>query len=227
LSDDLNWDDKKMKFALDERLKHRLTGLVVILSIGVIFLPAMLKKSNQHLEEKVSFSVRLPEKPAAPEVLVTKEKEVFQAVKVAKVDIPPLIQKKSIQLVRAEPISLKSAMPAVIALNKTLAKVEMDAIVRPAVKTASAPRKIAVAAVTGLKKEVYAVQLASFSEQSNAESLVTRLRNKGYKATYNKAGAYYKVMVGQSERRQEAVNLQKKLSTNMSLNGFIIKKSDS
>lgn len=216
-----------MKFVLDERIKHRLTGLVVILSIAVIFLPAMLKKSNQHLEEKVSFSVRLPAKPASPEVLVTKEKEVFQAVKVAKVDIPPLIQEKPIQLVKAEPISLKSEMPAVIAVNKAPAKIKIASIVRPAVKTASAPKKLAIAAVTGLKKEVYAVQLASFSEQSNAQTLVTRLRNKGFKATYNKAGSYYKVIVGQLDGRQEAVNLQKKLSTNMSINGFIIKKSDS
>ena len=36
-----------MKFVMDERIKHRLTGLVVILSIAAIFLPEQVKKSNQ------------------------------------------------------------------------------------------------------------------------------------------------------------------------------------
>ena len=38
-----------MKFVMNEQLKHRLTGLVVLLSLGVIFVPAMIKKSTRHL----------------------------------------------------------------------------------------------------------------------------------------------------------------------------------
>ena len=34
-----------MKLVLDERIKHRLVGIAVILSIGIIFTPALFKKS--------------------------------------------------------------------------------------------------------------------------------------------------------------------------------------
>ena len=40
-----------MKFVMDERLKHRLTGVVVILAIAAIFVPAVMKKSNQHSKQ--------------------------------------------------------------------------------------------------------------------------------------------------------------------------------
>lgn len=212
-----------MKFVMDERLKHRLTGLVVILSIVVIFLPAMMKTTNKRLEEKVSFSVRLPAKPTPPKVLVTQEKEVFRSVKIAKANVPSFPQDKPNRLVKAEPISLTSKMPAVIAVNKQPILAKVESIVRPALKKAAAPRKLAQAAVTGVKKEVYKVQLASFSQQSNAKILVARLRSQGYKATYNKAGTYYKVVVGQLDQRQDAVHLQKTLASKLNLNGFIIK----
>ena len=38
---------KLMKLMMDERVKHRLTGVVVLVSIAVIFVPAMIKKSNK------------------------------------------------------------------------------------------------------------------------------------------------------------------------------------
>ncbi len=55
-----------MKFMISERIKHRITGLIVILSVIAIFVPAMIKKSNQRPEEKVSLSIHLPPKPIAP-----------------------------------------------------------------------------------------------------------------------------------------------------------------
>jgi DedD protein len=220
-----------MKFVMDERIKHRLTGLVVILSIAAIFLPAVMKKSNQRFEENVSFSVRLPAKPLAPAVAITDEKTVFQSVKVARVDVPASVEAKPAQIARAEPISIKSAVPAapVIAVEKkpSLASARIESVIAPAVHAAIAPKKLANTVVGAVKKEVYAVQLASFTKRNNAMSLVALLRSKGYAATYNKAngkqGLYYKVIVGQLNQRHEALSLQKKLSDSMRLNGFIIK----
>jgi len=239
-----------MKFVMDERLKHRLTGLIVILSIAAIFLPAVVKKSNQRFEENVSFSVRLPAKPVLPDVAVTDEKKVFQSVKVARVDLPVVEEVKPIQIAKAEPISIPSSVAAapvstLVKLDKNpnvireikkpiLAKknikpalVKVAKVVAPAVKAAGVPKKVARAALSGVRKEVYAVQLASFAQRGNALALVTSLRNKGYKASYNasnnKQGLYYKVIVGNLNERHEAEHLQKQLSDSMQLKGFIIK----
>lgn len=77
-----------MKLVLDDKAKHRLVGIAVLLSIIVVFAPAVLKKSQQRFEETVSVSVRLPPKPSLPKVTVSQPKALFQATKVASVDIP-------------------------------------------------------------------------------------------------------------------------------------------
>ena len=216
-----------MKFVMDERLKHRLTGVVVILAIAAIFVPAVMKKSNQHFEEKLNFSVRLPPRPILPDVAVTKEKAIFQTVKVAHVDIPAVVQVPRLtQIAKAEPLSVKSSLPAAPIINVRPALAKVDVVVGPAVKAASAPRKLAKVS-SRVKKAVYAVQIASFTQKVNAQSLVTRLRSKGFNASYSKfsskQGAFYKVTVGELNQKDEAINLQKKLVLSMQLNGFIIK----
>ena len=70
-----------MKLVMDEKLKHRLIGLAVIISLGAIFAPAMMKKSSQRLESNFSVNVKLPPKPLAPDVVMTDEKEMFKTIK--------------------------------------------------------------------------------------------------------------------------------------------------
>ena len=73
----------------------------------------------------------------------------------------------------------------------------------------------------------YTIQLASFAQRNNAEMLVKKLRNNGYKATLTKLsqknGVLYKVMVGEINQREDAISLQRQLAQAMQLNGFIVK----
>ena len=219
-----------MKIVMSEQIKHRLTGLVVILSVAVIFLPTLLKQSNHRLEENISFSIKLPPKPAAPKVAVTDEKALFKTVKVAQVTIPKVVPTPvSAQIARAEPLNIKSVVPSAPVMNT---EPELAAVI-PSVKVAAAPIKKVVVAPKKVaktstpKKGAYAVQLASFIQQDNAKSLVSRLRSKGYEASYNKftgkQGEFYKVIVGQLEQRDAAQHLQKKLAQSMQINGFVVK----
>lgn len=75
-----------MKLTLDEQVKHRLIGLAVILSIAAIFAPAMIKKSNQRLDENTTLFVKVPPKPTPPQIVMPEEKAMFNRVKVAKVE---------------------------------------------------------------------------------------------------------------------------------------------
>ena len=228
-----------MKFVMDERVKHRLTGLVVILAIAAIFLPAMLKKSNQHFEENMNLSIRLPVKPIPPKVVITDKVALFQAVKVAHVDVSTKIAPpRELQIAKAEPLSIKSVVPPapIVAKNPIAIKAPVvtktpivikDPLVRaPVMKAAAATQKLVHS--VALKKQMYAVQLASFVQQENAKSLVTRLRSKGYVASYNKfrgkQGEFYQVLVGQLNQKDEATTLQKKLAASLQLNGFVVIK---
>lgn len=248
-----------MNIVMDEKLKHRLIGLAVIISLGAIFAPAMMKKSNQRAEN-FSVNVTLPPKPSTPNVVMSDEKEVFKTIKVAKVTLPSVPEGRQLpEFVKAERIksdllekpkalaqteSHPKAQPVRIALNeqakpkaKKIIKVASVAPVKrnPAlalrkqnthkvVRVAKTPSRTLIK--PGITADVYALQLASFTQLTNAQILVSKLRNRGYKANYTTArsgqGAVYKVLVGHSPRRNDVLRLKGQLASAMQLNGFIV-----
>jgi DedD protein len=150
------------------------------------------------------------------------KKVLFNSVKVAHVEIPPF-PKAPEKIASAEPIKLVTP-----ALASQLAKLEI-----PPVKLRKKPlvmpsAKISKVISMHLNNDRYGVQLASFSQQINAQQLVNRLRQHGYTASYtpiqgNKGRAIYKVVVGSLAQKEAALILQKKLATNLKLSGFIVK----
>lgn len=228
-----------MKLVMSERVKYRVTGLVVIMSVAAIFVPTLMKNSNHRFEENISLAVHLPAKPTPPKVLIANENTLFQSVKVAHADIPKVVEElRATQIAKAETLNTRSVVPAAPVASKPLiAKAEL-AIVPAAKIAASTPPKILAKVVEPkaiklsdvkkeVYKEVYAVQLASFSQQDNAKSLVNRLRSKGYIASYNKfsgkQGEFYKVLVGQLHEKDKAQHLQKQLADSLQLHGFVVK----
>lgn len=251
-----------MKLVLDERMKHRLTGVMVVLAMAIIFLPDVMKKSNQHFEEKMTVSLNLPKKPHLPVVAMPNQQALFKAVNVAHVNMPSLPKVSRQSLVsKAKPLSpVKPAitlaradtpsavLPSKLALSDSshgVALTPKSAPVSPAVKT---PEPVPVKAAEAkhvnltqvektpkavqpsLAKTRYAVQLASFTQQKNAEDLVNRLRTEGYKASYHafkgQQGAFYQVLVGQLQQKEAALTLQKTLVAQVKLNGFVVKTTE-
>lgn len=235
-----------MNISIDERTKHRLTGLVVILAVAIIFLPAMIKKSNQRLEENIHVSVQLPPKPSAPKIAIADKKAVFESVKIAEVALPVTKKPAHVsEIARAEGLKLKTPQKKhVPVLNKpVVAKTNIKqpvAEIKPKpVKLVQATPKPVIKPVNSLNSinskklekqmsQAYAVQLASFSSQRNAEKLVYHLRDHGYKAQYHKStqdnNASYKVIVGQLDARDDAHALKEKLSESLQLHGFVVKR---
>ena len=216
-----------MKFMIDERAKHRLTGVVVIVSIAVIFLPAMLKKSNQRFEESIHVSLKLPSKPVLPKVAMPKPAVMFKSLEVAHVELPKLPEvEQPVAIAKAASLS-KPPAPLLAKAEPVIAK---PAVIKPAtVKLAavkpvmSTEKKVALL----IKKDLFGVQVASFTQERNAIALVSRLKKEGFNAAYakfvGKQGLFYQVVVGQLNEKVQAVTLQKKLATNLQLNGMIIK----
>jgi|GEM_PF-953124 len=253
-----------MKFVMDEKLKHRLIGLAVIISLGAIFAPAVLRKSSQHVENNFSVSVKLPPKPAEPNVSVTDEKDMFKTIKVARVAIPSVSGEKQLpELVRAEsinpneqqvavnqPVAESKLEPIKLAINESakasVHKAIMVAANKP--KTANKPVALAKAVVTThakavikpravvqvaktsakpqVKRDLFAVQLASFSQVSNAQALVGRLKAKGYRASYartiHNGVPIYKVFAGLSPVKNDVLKLKTQIAASMQLNGFVV-----
>ena len=249
-----------MKLVIDEKLKHRLVGVSVILSLGAIFLPAMMKKSSQRLEHNFSVNVQLPPKPSAPNVAVTDEEQMFKTIKVAKaVDITASTGESVVaafdskEIIASAPIT-KDEVAQVTPLEEVASEsviLPLDIAVKEAVNTtikkevlaakkSEKPAKVAIKAIKPTlqkpnstkvvskpnAKDVYALQLASFSKLANAQALVSKLHQKGYKANYmriaNKNGVIYKVYVGHSPIKNNVVKLKSQLASAMQLNGFVV-----
>jgi DedD protein len=267
-----------MKLVIDEQLKHRLIGIAVIVSLGAIFAPAIMKKSGQSIENKYSVQVKLPPKPIVPDVSVTDEKELFKTIKVARVKLPKVSEESQLpELAKAE-MTRSDEMPVhetaltnkpedknitvtSVAVNKA-ATDKAEQLVTLAANTTpkvlSQPKQVAVQHRPVVKKpvqvaahqkpvvkkpayvasrakpqvkpfaraRVYAVQLASFSQLGNAQSLVNRLKNKGYKASYirvsTRSGVAYKVYAGHSTNKGQVMQVKTQLSSSMQLNGFVV-----
>ena len=215
-----------MKFVIDERVKHRLIGLVVILSIAIVFVPSMVKKSNHHFEENINLSVRLPAKPIPPKVAIATRQELFHSVKVAKVVLPSVVQKsRAGQIAKAQPVRMASSLPPapVMSQSKLIAK----AVTINKSVTKKIAQKKTFKTPNVLKTQQFSIQVACFSTSKRAKTLVSQLRSKGYVANYNKVngsqGNLYKVIVAAHNEENKAKALQKQLAMTMRLNGFIVK----
>lgn len=230
-----------MKFIMSERVKHRLTGMIVMISVAVIFLPAMVKKSNRRFEETMSVSVKLPPKPKAPVVAIPEKHTLFESVHVAQVKLPALPpappKSQIVKMAPVKPVREVAPPPSVVAEIDLPTKSDANVSTKPVVKPVAPVKLSRVSAPVPIKvakkvmplpppKAGYGVQLASFSQKANADVLVNRLRRQGYQAHYTvlgRAGHWtYKVVVGPTKQRDAAISLQHQLASSMNLRGFIV-----
>jgi DedD protein len=116
-----------MKLTMDERVKHRMVGLAVILSVVAIFLPAILKRTNQPFDNMSRVSVRLPTKPAMPEVQMVEEARLFKTIKVAHVQVQRVPTQAQVAVV-SKPVSLakKESSPRIEVAQVNLPKAHSE-----------------------------------------------------------------------------------------------------
>lgn len=215
-----------MRWLTDDKIKHRVIGLAVLLSIALVFVPAMVKKSNQRLDEKMNLSVRMPKKPTPTEVTAEKPKELFKGLTVAHVVLPQVVENKpAANVARAESLSGQTMATRTVLQKAPVVASNPTQMSRPtpSFATMKLPSAVKIAAqIKPVKKDMFSVQLASFSRQDNALSLIQQLHKKGFNASYDRRGGQYRVLVGQLQLDQ-AKNLQKKLVSATQLNGFLVK----
>lgn len=166
-----------MKLVMDEKLKHRLIGLSVILSLGAIFLPAMMKKSSQRLESNFSVNVKLPPKPVAANVVITDEEKMFKTIKVAQLKATPTVKSAPVNLdkddfithaplhndvvVKVEPVSASIEKPLELALASAAQSAVKKQVSLAENKPAKPVVKVAVKAVKAAQPSRAVVKMAA------------------------------------------------------------------
>jgi DedD protein len=189
---------------MDERLKQRIIGAVVLIVAAVVFLPMLL--SGQ--DETVQVEVEVPEAPLL-------DREPIAPVEPA--ELPPA------PTVAAMPETLEPA-PAPV---EPVATPEPAPVVEPApepetVTAAPEPAPEPAPPATG----DWVIQLGSFSSAANAEGLSQTLRTQGYNAYTHavtvQGNAITRVYVGPLASREAANRLRDELERKRGNKGLVV-----
>ncbi len=215
---------------MDFVLKQRLVGAVVLVALGVIFIPMLLEGPNSELVPEMEplpeltgqrSSMELGRFPDAGDVPVEADVAVVQADAV----VPPNLDEE-LQAQQSEAAEVEVAVPEPVVEPlpvppKPAAKPE-PAKPEPAKPEPAKPEPAKPAGPLGN----WVVQMGSFSSEENALRLRDKLRKAGFVTQVEKvrvdAKSRYRVRVGPYLERAEADRDQAKLDKQLNLKGRVL-----
>ena len=183
------------------RLKQRLLGAVVLVALAVIFIP-MLLSGGRDMEMPV-FGSNVPERST-------------EIANIQHIDIEET-QKKELKPVNPKRIPIAPGVPE----PKIVKDKETSSIAETIANLTKEEKKPAI------KETVWAVQVGSFSNKSNAFGLKEKLRKKKIHAFVERIiknnKATYRVRVGPEITKKKAEALKLKLKKEFKLSGLVVK----
>lgn len=194
----------------ENQLKQRIVGAIVLVALAVIFIP-MLLSSDRDDGMAISGS-NIPSKPDS-------------VARVRTLDIKPESEgPKPVESPNyRKPVDEHTPEPDDTPASDDAAETPVSE--DPETTQAATPVDD-TDTDTDTDARAWAVQVGSFSKQSNAVGLRDRLRDNGYSVFVEKvetdAGDTYRVRVGPEVRRSKAEALQKELQEKLKLEGLVV-----
>jgi DedD protein len=210
---------------MDFLMKQRLVGAIVLVALGVIFIPMLLESPDRNLVPEMA---PLPEPgeqnigeplerfPAVGEVPVQPERSVVQT------DLAPDTEAEPAEAAAADEEGFRTrALP--LPESEIPESAPREATPTPTgVKPVPADGKVVEPGPLGN----WVVQMGSFSSEQNALRLRDRLRKTGFVTQVErvmvKGKALFRVRVGPYLERAEAEGDQKKLADTFDLKGRVL-----
>ena len=194
---------------MSSHFQNRLVGVIVIVALGVIFLPDILDGKKQRQEEQFA------EIPLRPEV--EQAQLPLQAIETLELDTEASTTTVGDDSWEIEPASEQDKTAAVV---NTEPKVK-DVAVKMQSSVVAANKKPAVA-----NSKAWTIQLGSFKNAANVQALVKRLRAKGFSAytlpTRPVDGQLTKVFVGPNISKDKLTAMQSDIEKLEKLKGRIV-----
>ena len=230
---------------MEERLKQRLVGAVVLVSLAVIFVPLLFDMSGETDGETTADLISgIPERPqvefeaskritidlpSTPRLDTELERELGRNS--SRVDTGERTVSSEVSAVGAPSsasgasgsaqVAAASGAPASEAASRASVARPDPATVEKRPEPGSASKPVAEAAAGG-----WTVQLGSFLKSENAIALRKRLRARGYTAFVESGssarGAVSRVFVGPMPDREQAKASAAKLRREMALEGIVV-----
>ena len=211
---------------MDEHLKQRLVGALVLLSAAVIFLPLVFDGRE---DEESYRDVQIPEEPVVT-LDVTEpaiDSQYFASVQ-------QTVESQREQAAQGKPAS-ESEVPD--PSTNEAAGSDTPAPITPAKRAEEASAREDFAAIKAASQapvsgtdrlaENYTIQLAAFSSKENAEKLHKQLIEKSYNAyiepSSNNGKTLYRVFVGPLLRKSRAEAIANALHKEFKLKGLVVR----
>ena len=198
-------------------IKQRIIGAIVLVSLGIIFIPLLL---NGGLDSKQSISgtnippmpktlkwelVEPPKAKKTPQAKVIVSKPIFSSSSSSKPKPKPNLVSKPVRNVAYKPHKPVK--------EKTITEHQYKQVRKPA---------------TARIDSAYTLQIASFSKKSNAVALRDKLKNKGFKAyierTSTAKGKVYRLRAGPYLQFDQISRQKKKIEKQFKVSNTVIVK---
>ena len=208
---------------MEQNLKQRLVGALVLISLAVIFLPLVFDRQQQRIDTS---PYAIPEKPAititAPNMEPLEQAAREQHAAVAKVTEEKRIQDEASagadHSAASAPAVVAEPEPTPVAQTREYLEQEkaVDATLQDQPVTATVPLA-----------EAWVIQVGAFSSEANAKGLQDKLKAAGYpafvKSSKAASGMLYKVYVGPEIRRAQMEQQKTELERKYNLKALILK----
>jgi DedD protein len=223
---------------MDQMLKQRLIGAIVIIALAVIFIPMILEGPDKELSTRTrsmppppaidyQTEVELPvpaatseaPEPAGTPVTAAPEQDVSALPESATPPAEPAAAATAPVAVKPVESAAKPPVPKPPAPRPPAPK---QAVAKPLPPPEKSPPKTASVVSQG----GWVLQVGSFTQQANAQSLRDRLKKSGYQVTVQVAkgadGSIHRVLVGPVSDRTTAEKLRDKLARDQKLTAMVL-----
>lgn len=201
---------------MDQSLKQRLVGAIVLISLAVIFLPLVFDGQQQQVNSQ---DYEYPEQPA-----MTIKSVDFAPIEQEAQEVIAAIESVDNAKVRQDEqaIEMDGAVSAdVVATDTPVAAPTVEQYIQEE-KTADAAIRAEPTQPVDLA-DAWIIQVGAFSSQTNANGLRDKLIGGGYKAYSKKVGTLYKVFVGPEIRKHRLEQQKSALERDFKLKALILK----
>lgn len=185
---------------IEERLKERLVGAIVLTAVAVIFIPMVFEG-----------------RPKSEQPPVAKSQAGFTSSS----SLPAKHLPPPADVVRVEPAVEPNSPPDEPPQDLAPDRVPNQAAARPPEPPEG--EALSDGSPVDATRAGWVVQLASFSREANAESLRATLVTQGYAAFIEKSGSMYRVRVGPTSGQQQARALRAALEQAVNLQGMVVR----
>lgn len=188
---------------MNQALKNRIVGVVVLMALAVIVLPLIFDGAN---EQTLLADTRMPPAPQVPDATTLLAERPAQLPE-AEGEIAREHQAALPEVAVIPPVAV--APEATTSASSDTPPAAPAAASTPAVATVTADPRLA-----GLA-QAWDVQVTAVAAPEGAERLRAKLVKAGYKARVHKVDGLFKVLVGPELRREDAQSLQRRLGADI------------